>query len=52
MAGSSPALTAPTFQLEHIPEKLTDFSDQNMLQPIDLERILIDRVIPPDRNTL
>jgi hypothetical protein len=38
--------------LEHVPEKLTDFSDQNMLQEIDFERILIDRTIPSDRNTL
>jgi hypothetical protein len=38
--------------LEHVPEKLTDFSDQNMLQEIDFERILIDRMIPSDRNTL
>ena len=38
--------------LQHVPEKLTDFSDQNMLQEIDLERILIDRMIPSDRNTL
>jgi hypothetical protein len=38
--------------LEHVPEKLTDFSDQNMLQAIDLERILVDRVTLPDRNTL
>jgi hypothetical protein len=27
--------------LEHVPEKLTDFSDQNMLQEIDFERIPI-----------
>jgi hypothetical protein len=37
--------------LEYVPEKLTD-SDQNMLQEIDFERILIDRMIPSDRNTL
>ena len=28
-------------QLEHVPEKLTNFSDQNMLQEIDFERIPI-----------
>jgi hypothetical protein len=38
--------------LERVPEKLTDFSDQNMLQEIDFEGILIDRMIPSDRNTL
>jgi hypothetical protein len=38
--------------LEHVPEKLNDFSDKNMLQSIDLERFLPDRVIPPDRKTL
>jgi hypothetical protein len=38
--------------LEHVPKKLTDFSDQNMLQEIDFERIPIDRMIPSDRNTL
>ena len=38
--------------LEHVPKKLTDFFDQNMLQVVVLERILIDRVLPPDRNTL
>jgi hypothetical protein len=25
--------------LEHVPEKLTDFSDQNMLQLLDLEHV-------------
>jgi hypothetical protein len=29
--------------LEHVPEKLHDFSDQNMLQFIDFERFLSDR---------
>ncbi|MHB8884900.1 MAG: hypothetical protein ACYC5H_07405 [Methylovirgula sp.] len=38
--------------LEHVPEKLNDFSDKNMLQLIDLERFPFDRVIPPDRKTL
>ncbi|QXX76341.1 hypothetical protein MHY1_03181 [Methylovirgula sp. HY1] len=38
--------------LEHVPEKLNDFSDKNMLQLIDLERFPLDRVIPPDRKTL
>jgi hypothetical protein len=39
-------------RLVDVPEKLTDFSDQNMPQEIDFERILIDRMIPSDRNTL
>jgi hypothetical protein len=39
-------------RLEHVLKKLTDFFDQNMLQVVVLERILIDRVLPPDRNPL
>ena len=39
-------------KLEHVPEKLTDFSDKNMLQLFDFERALIDRMIPSDRNAL
>ena len=39
-------------RLEHVPKKLTAYFDQNMLQVVVLERILIDRVLPPDRNTL
>jgi hypothetical protein len=31
--------------LEHVSKKLLDFFDQNMLQLIDLERILIDWTI-------
>ena len=38
--------------LKHVPEKLNDFSNKNMLQPIDLERFPLDRVSPPDRKTL
>jgi hypothetical protein len=38
--------------LEHIPKKLTDFFDQNMLQLIDLERVLIDWMIPSNQNAL
>ncbi|QXX73392.1 hypothetical protein MHY1_00188 [Methylovirgula sp. HY1] len=49
--------------LQHVPEKLNDFSDifelgyirvlidENMFQLIDLERFLFDGVIPPDRKT-
>ncbi|MHB8884050.1 MAG: hypothetical protein ACYC5H_02990 [Methylovirgula sp.] len=38
--------------LGHVPEKLNDFSDKNMLQLIELERSRFDRAIPPDRKTL
>jgi hypothetical protein len=31
-------------RLEHVPEKLTDFSDKNMLQPIESAQFLIDRI--------
>jgi hypothetical protein len=33
-------------------KKSSNFFDQNMLQVVVLERILVDRVLPPDRNTL
>jgi hypothetical protein len=33
-------------RLERIPQKLTDFCDQNSLQHIDLARFLIARTIP------
>ncbi len=38
--------------LEHVPEKLPDFSDKNMLRSIDLERFLSDRMSSSDRKTL
>jgi hypothetical protein len=38
--------------LEHVPEKLTDFSDKNMLQLFDFERFLPDQMIPSGRKTL
>jgi hypothetical protein len=47
-----PVARAVFIVLEHVPKKLTDFFDQNMLEIVVLERILIDRVLPPDRNTL
>jgi hypothetical protein len=39
-------------RLEHVPEKLIDFSDRDMLQFFGFERVLIDRMIPSDRNAL
>ena len=38
--------------LEHVPAKLNDFSDKNMLHSIDLEHVPFDRVSLPDRKTL
>jgi hypothetical protein len=32
--------------LEHVPKKLTDFFDENMLKPLEVQRFLIDRMIP------
>jgi hypothetical protein len=39
-----------SFRLEHVPKKLIDFFDQNMLQLFDFKRFLSDQVIPPDRK--
>jgi fatty acid desaturase len=36
--------------LEHVPAKLHDFADKNMLQLIDLARFLFAQVIPPERK--
>jgi hypothetical protein len=36
---------------EHVPEKWPRLSDKNMLQVLELARILIDQAAPPDRNT-
>jgi hypothetical protein len=38
--------------LEHVPEKLIDYSDKNMLQLFDFERFLPDRTILSGRKTL
>jgi hypothetical protein len=38
--------------LEHVPEKLNDFSDQNMLQSIDFEHLPFARVIQPRAKML
>jgi len=46
------AIPATRRSLEHVPEKLVDFSDQNMLQLFDFERFLLDWMIPSDRKTL
>jgi hypothetical protein len=37
---------------EHVPKKLLDFFDQDMLQLFELERFLFDHVIPRDREAL
>jgi hypothetical protein len=36
--------------LEHVPAKLHDFADKNMLQFIDLARFLFAQVNPPERK--
>jgi hypothetical protein len=36
--------------VEHIPEKLLDFFDSDMLQIFEVERFLFDQVIPRDRE--
>ena len=36
--------------LEHVPAKLHDFADKNMLQLINLARILFAQVTPPERK--
>ncbi len=38
------------FDLEHVPKKLTDFFDQNMLQLFEFERFLFDRISLSDRK--
>ena len=38
--------------LEHVPKKLIDFFDSNMLQLVESERFLFDQMIPSDRGTL
>jgi hypothetical protein len=36
--------------LEHVPKKLLDFFDKDMLQLFEFERFLFDHVIPRDRD--
>jgi hypothetical protein len=48
-ATARPLLPLP---LEHVPKKLVDFFEQNMLQLFDFERFLFDQVIPHDRKAL
>jgi hypothetical protein len=36
--------------LEHVPKKLTDFFDLNMLQVFESERFLFDQMILSDRE--
>ncbi len=41
-----------TQRLEHVPKKLLDFFDKDMLQLFEFERFLFDHVIPRDREAL
>jgi hypothetical protein len=38
--------------LAHVPKKLLDFFDSDMLQLFEIERFLFDHVIPHDREAL
>jgi hypothetical protein len=38
--------------LEHVPKKLHDFFDKDMLQLFEMERFLFDHLIPGDREAL
>jgi hypothetical protein len=38
--------------LEHVPKKLLDFFDEDMLQLIESGRFLFDQMIPSDREAL
>ncbi len=43
---------APSARHEHVPKKLLDFFDSDMLRLFDFERVLFDHVIPRDRDAL
>jgi hypothetical protein len=47
-----PVPTGGSDALQHVPEKLIDFSDKNMLQHFDFELFLLDRMISSGRKTL
>ena len=57
---SSRGMTTPKIEfseyrrhsLEHVPKKLFDFFDQDMLKLFDFERVPFDHVIPRDRDAL
>jgi hypothetical protein len=38
--------------LEHVPKKMLDVFNENMLQLFEFERFLFDRVMPHNRETL
>ncbi len=40
------------FPLEHVPKKLLDFFDKDMLQLFEFELFLFDHVFPRDREAL
>lgn len=41
-----------TQRLEHVPKKLIDFFDKDMLQHFDFEQFLFDHMIPRDQEAL
>ncbi|MGO8847072.1 MAG: hypothetical protein ACLQFI_17425 [Methylocella sp.] len=51
-AGAGHHLPERRHGLEHVPEKLTGFFDQNMLQLLESERFLYDQMILSDREAL
>ena len=46
------SISWPSDPREHVPKKLLDFFDQDMPQLFDFERVLIDQMIPFDRDAL
>ncbi len=46
------ALPSKSCSLEHVPKKLLDFFDKDMLQLFEIERVLIDQMVPFDRDAL